>query len=71
MTSRAVDTPAVRTAGVRDWLANLAPAERRTFAACIGGWALDAMDVQIYSFVIPALMNQRVCTKICRAGVTG
>ena len=30
--------------------------ERRTFAACFGGWALDAMTVQIYSFVIPALM---------------
>jgi MFS family permease len=30
--------------------------ERRTFLACFGGWALDAMDVQIYSFVIPTLI---------------
>jgi MFS family permease len=26
------------------------------FGACVGGWALDAMDVQMYSFVIPALI---------------
>ena len=38
------------------WIAHLEPKERRTFAACIGGWALDAMDVQIYSFVIPTLI---------------
>jgi MFS family permease len=38
------------------WIARLEEKERRTFAACIGGWALDAMDVQIYSFVIPTLI---------------
>lgn len=38
------------------WIAQLEPQERRTLAACIGGWALDAMDVQIYSFVIPTLI---------------
>jgi hypothetical protein len=31
-------------------------AERRTFWACFGGWALDALDVQIYTFVVPALV---------------
>ncbi len=31
--------------------------ERRAFIACAGGWALDAMDVQLYSFVIPALIS--------------
>ena len=30
--------------------------ERRAFGAALGGWALDAMDVQIYSFVIPTLV---------------
>ena len=30
--------------------------ERRTFWACFGGWMLDAMDVQIFSFVIPAII---------------
>jgi MFS family permease len=39
-----------------EWLRELGTRERRACAACVGGWALDAMDVQIYSFVIPALM---------------
>jgi MFS family permease len=34
----------------------LAPRERRAFGACIGGWALDAMDVQMYGFVVPTLI---------------
>jgi MFS family permease len=38
------------------WVRDLEPRERRTFTACIGGWALDAMDVQVYSFVIPTLI---------------
>jgi MFS family permease len=38
------------------WMSNLTIKERRTFAACFGGWALDAMDVQMYSFVIPTLI---------------
>jgi MFS family permease len=37
-------------------LASLTKTERRAFAACVGGWALDAMDVQLYSFVIPTLI---------------
>ena len=40
----------------RSWLSELTRAEKRTFGAAIGGWALDAMDVQIYSFVIPTLI---------------
>ena len=38
------------------WWSELSPPERRTFWACFGGWALDAMDVQFYSFVIPTLI---------------
>jgi len=30
--------------------------ERATFRACFGGWALDGMDFQLYSFVIPTLI---------------
>ncbi len=37
-------------------ITGLTPTERRAFAACAGGWALDAMDVQLYSFVIPTLI---------------
>jgi MFS family permease len=39
------------------WFTNLTRQERSAFAACAGGWALDAMDVQLYSFVIPALVT--------------
>jgi MFS family permease len=38
------------------WMSDLTTKERRTFGACFGGWALDAMDVQMYSFVIPTLI---------------
>ncbi len=38
------------------WWSELSLSERRTFWACFGGWALDAMDVQFYSFVIPTLI---------------
>ena len=39
-----------------DWYRELNTAERRSFWACFGGWALDALDVQIYTFVVPALI---------------
>src|SRR5262245_14681119 len=38
------------------WMHALEPRERRAFVACFGGWALDGMDVQMYSFVIPTLI---------------
>ena len=38
------------------WYKELSAPERRTFWAAFGGWALDAMDVQIYGFVIPTLI---------------
>jgi MFS family permease len=31
--------------------------ERRTFWACFSGWALDAMDVQMYAVVMPTLIS--------------
>jgi MFS family permease len=39
-----------------DWYRNLGSSERRTFWSCFGGWALDAFDVQVYSFTIPTLV---------------
>ena len=39
------------------WLRDLNPTEQRTMAACFGGWSLDALDVQIFSFVIPTLLG--------------
>ena len=38
------------------WLSDLTARERRTMGACFGGWALDAFDVQMYSFVIPTVI---------------
>ncbi len=38
------------------WFHDLTTRERRTMGACFGGWALDALDVQIFSFVIPSLL---------------
>lgn len=40
------------------WFQDLNARERRTMAACFGGWSLDALDVQIFSFVIPSLLTQ-------------
>ena len=42
-----------RTTG---WYAALNAKEKRTFWACFGGWALDAMDVQIFSFSIQGII---------------
>jgi MFS family permease len=46
----------IRNSGaVLGWYGELSGKERRTFWACFTGWALDAMDVQLYSFVIVTL----------------
>lgn len=42
--------------GAFGWASDLTAREQRAFVACVGGWALDAMDVQLYSFAIPALI---------------
>lgn len=38
------------------WFKDLGSRERRTFWACFNGWALDAMDAQLYALSIPALL---------------
>ncbi|MEI6465737.1 MAG: MFS transporter [Verrucomicrobiota bacterium] len=38
------------------WYREVNPTERRTFWSCFGGWALDALDVQMFSIAIPALI---------------
>lgn len=43
-------------AGAFGWYKELGGKERKTFWACFGGWALDAMDANLYSFVIPTLI---------------
>jgi MFS family permease len=39
-----------------EWMGRLTAAERRTFVAAFGGWAMDAMDFMVFSFVIPTLL---------------
>ncbi|ODP32866.1 MFS transporter [Pandoraea sp. ISTKB] len=40
------------------WYSKVSAGERRTFWACFGGWALDALDVQMFSLVIPAIIAE-------------
>jgi MFS family permease len=39
-----------------NWFATMNARERRTFWACFTGWALDAMDLQIYALVMPTII---------------
>ena len=55
---------------MRMWWQDLTQRERRTMTACFGGWALDAFDVQIYSFVIPTLIATWGITQV-QAGYVG
>ena len=52
------------------WYSTMAPSQKRTFWACFLGWALDAMDVQLFAFVIPTLLTVWGMTK-GEAGVIG
>jgi MFS family permease len=38
------------------WYADLTRTEKRTFWACLSGWALDALDTQMYPLIIPTLI---------------
>jgi MFS family permease len=42
---------------VANWFTSMNVRERRTFWACFSGWALDAMDVQMYAVVMPTLIG--------------
>ncbi len=53
-TSSSAASPAATTQG--SWLTQLSRSERSTLFATFGGWALDGMDVMVYSFVIPSLI---------------
>jgi MFS family permease len=55
--------PPVATHGALDssgrspvaWYVEMSAKEKKTFWACTGGWALDGLDVQLFSFAILAL----------------
>ena len=44
------------SAGAFSWYSELSRNERRTFFACFSGWALDALDTQMYALTIPTLI---------------
>ena len=52
------------------WYSDMRPREKSTFWACTGGWILDAMDVQILSFAIPAIIAAFAITN-ADAGLIG
>src|ERR1700681_683457 len=54
-TFKVTPTPTIKL-GHSAWFTELTPPERSTFIATFGGWALDGMDVMVYSFVIPSLI---------------
>lgn len=54
--SQVIDTPRPESAGGFAWYRALSGAERRTLWSCKAGYALDAMDTQFLSFVIPTLV---------------
>ena len=39
------------------WYRELTRRERNTFWGCFAGWAVDAMDAQLFSFVLPVLIT--------------
>ena len=39
-----------------EWLTDLTSRERKTLIATFGGWAVDAIDVKVYIYVIPTLI---------------
>ena len=44
------------SAGAFSWYGELSRDEKRTFFACFSGWALDALDTQMYALTIPTLI---------------
>lgn len=39
-----------------NWYREISPTEKRTLWGCFAGWALDAIDAQLFSLVIPTLI---------------
>ena len=51
-----MSTTGISQSATRPWVLDLTRDERSTLIATFGGWALDGMDVMVYSFVIPTLI---------------
>ena len=53
-----------------NWYSESSASEKRTFWASFGGWGLDALDVQMFSLAIPALIAAFGITR-AEAGLLG
>lgn len=58
-------------AGNESWFRSMTGRERRTFWGCFSGWVVDAMDVQMYSLVIPVLLSVHFLADKGEAGLIG
>ncbi|HEY3687482.1 MAG TPA: MFS transporter [Streptosporangiaceae bacterium] len=56
-------------ASTRWWFTTMDGAERRTFWGCFAGWGLDALDVQIFSLVLPTLLGVAFLHDKAQAGL--
>jgi MFS family permease len=71
---RGADMPST-TASTSDhhptlWYSEMSADEKSTFWACFAGWMLDGMDVQMFSFAIPAIIAAFAITN-ADAGLIG
>ena len=53
------------------WYRDVTARERKTFWACFGGWALDALEVQMFGLAIPALIAAFALTKGEAGAISG
>jgi MFS family permease len=58
------------TAARRSWYAQASGTEQRVFWCCYAGWALDALDVQMFSLAIPAILATWAISKTAAGSVT-
>ncbi len=54
--STGLNTTAPQQQAQGSWLRHMSRAEKSTLVATFGGWALDGLDVMVYSFIIPSLI---------------
>jgi MFS family permease len=54
-----------------NWYKDVSRGERKTFWACFGGWAVDALEVQMFGLAIPALLVALSMTKADAGLISG
>jgi len=53
------------------WYRQGSPVERKTFWGCFAGWALDALDVQMFTLAIPAIIAAYGIDKTQAGAISG